>query len=201
MNCGEFQDLFGLYWDLPQEDPRRILVDEHIETCSACREEFRIWQESAALIQSSGDAPDFIPCKAGISQKVMNKIYREESWRIPVSDRFYSISRQWRRNFALVMIIFLTCFTFSFVYSLLHENAVETAGDFSGVMPVASALNSPPSVEGEVVKLQGIPVASISDPIVLTIPVETSPDYLFALSLLGIVFVLLIINWWSRIKA
>lgn len=52
MKCEDIQQLFGIYFDLPDDDLRRKCVDEHIQRCRVCSEEFEIWLESTNLIRS-----------------------------------------------------------------------------------------------------------------------------------------------------
>lgn len=103
MKCSEIQELFGVYWDLPNDDLRRTAVDEHIATCAECAEEFQIWEESTILIRTAAidsELPDYEPMVSG---KVMSRIYEDESWRIPVSERMYTISYKLRRNLTAVI--------------------------------------------------------------------------------------------------
>lgn len=54
MDCSRAEELLGIYFDLPEGDERRLLVDQHILECPACAEEFRLWEESCSLIQDGG---------------------------------------------------------------------------------------------------------------------------------------------------
>ena len=42
MKCSEIQELFGVYWDLPNDDLRRAAVDKHIsELVPSVRRSFK----------------------------------------------------------------------------------------------------------------------------------------------------------------
>lgn len=205
MRCENIQELFSEYWDWPESDLRRRRVDEHIGHCLKCEQEFRLWQESSALIKEAVQLcmPETIG-GARIADRVMNRIYREDSWRMPVHRRVYRFSRRLRRRLTLVMSFFLAAMSVS-LFAAIANPPEEEAQTFPAIMPVATAgTSSGGGVQlasgGSV--LEGMPVASISDPLVLRVgPAESGPNYWMVLSLLGIVVTLLIMNWLSRIRA
>jgi uncharacterized membrane protein len=202
MNCNEASELFAAYPDMPKGDKLRIKIEEHIRSCTSCAEEFAIWEESSNLIYTA--APYIEPAKSmKMSNSVMDRIYADESWRIPVPERMYTISYKLRRNLSAVISLCLALFMLSFLYSVIDDShrTEEVAFSFEGVMPVASAVASTGD-EGAALgaKLKGVPVASISDPFILGNPIKTNPDYMVVVSLLGVVVALLIMNWFSKIK-
>lgn len=203
MNCNEVKERFFEYWDLPETDPGREQVNEHINKCAACAEEFELWEASSNLIQTS--SPIFTEettTTSPISSSVMHRIYADEAWRMPVPDRIYSISYKLRRNLTAVISFCIALFMISFIYSVVYEPAPEVLA-FEGLIPVASAVAETNSgAAASSTTLQGVPVASISEPFILGMnPIKTYPDYMVVMSLLGIVIALLIMNWFSRIKA
>jgi hypothetical protein len=202
MNCNEVQQLFGIYWDLPEEDERKRIVDRHVGSCSLCGEEFRIWKESTELIRTdSGGAAEVRD--SSVSSRVMGRIYAEEAWRLPVPDRIYTISPKLRRNVLTAFICCLALFGTAFVWSFFssgNEDAIPISQDTSsfGLHPVAAVQGSDPMNAGNMEKA----VASLSDPFMLkTGPIHTWPDYFLALSIVGTISVLLIMNWLSRTDA
>lgn len=204
MNCQEIQDLFELYWELPDDDVRRIQVRKHTAQCQDCKEIFEFWEESAELFRSSGE-PEHVPRPTDtVSSLVMNRIYETEAWRIPVSERIYLISDKLRRNFTAVIACTLTLFIGSFIFSLMDTGTGKQGGAeketiIFGLHPVASAAASSESFD--VYKLPNA-VASLTDPFLLRAGATTTlPDYFLALSIIGMVFTLLIMNWWSRTRA
>lgn len=199
MNCEQTQQAFGAYWDLPEDDAERLLVDNHLLTCESCREEFRMWEESAQLIRMFSDDNDPIGIMDDVNVSVMDRIYTEQSWYMPVASKSYHFSKTFRRNVTLIIACFLAMFVVGLYHLLTGTNdassvdmakltgLIETADAASGGNPIPESFYA------------DVPVASISDPIVLNI-VPTVPQYYVALSLLGIIMTLLILNWFSRTR-
>jgi hypothetical protein len=205
MKCDDIQQLFGIYFDLPDDDLRRKCVDEHILRCRDCAEEFEIWLESTSLIRSMHDIPQFPRKSTPIADKVMNRIYEDESWRIPVTDRIYQIPYKLRRNLTAIIALSLAVFVVSFLFNLVYPshstmNALEASP--SGFNQVASAAGVG-SGEGVVSAISSTAVASTSAIIVAPIKISYihTPDYWLALSLLGLISALLTMNWLSRTRS
>jgi predicted anti-sigma-YlaC factor YlaD len=202
MNCDEIQELFGVYWDLPSNDERRLQVREHIKSCRQCAEEFEIWEESTNLIRSTQE--ETVPAMSdAIAGGVMSRIYEAESWRLPIPERVYMISLKMRRNITAAIVCSMALFVFSFLYSLFYNGttasqntAFKTDHSIYGLQPVASV--NPDSMD---VHAMSSAVASLSDPFLLKVgPIHTIPDYMLAISMLGMVCTLLIMNWLSRTR-
>ncbi|NEW06061.1 zf-HC2 domain-containing protein [Paenibacillus sp. SYP-B3998] len=208
MKCSDIQELFGVYWDLPNDDLRRLAVDKHIASCPKCAEEFQIWEESMLLIRSvdlSRDLPDYEPM---VSDKVMNRIYENESWRIPIPERMYAISYKFRRNLTAVIAFCLALFMFSFLFAIVYEGSPQSS--------IASADNTLFDLEApQVLKSSGVEsmnghkmvdaVASLNpsfmEPLRFHVgPINSYPHYLLVISILGLVSTMLIMNWLSRTK-
>ncbi|GAA4843782.1 hypothetical protein GCM10023310_22090 [Paenibacillus vulneris] len=209
MKCEDIQELLGTYWDLPEHDLKRQCVDEHIKTCSYCAMEFEIWRESTELIKSAAGAEELAEISTPISRNVMNRIYEDESWRVPVTDRMYAISFKLRRNITAVVAFCLALFIFSFVYSITHQAAPEMTASTSG-SAVFGRIGDPVVVAGsqsDSMNVHTMPsaVASLkgfSEPFMYQVgPIHTFKDYLIFVSLLGLTCTLLIMNWFSRTKS
>jgi hypothetical protein len=201
MKCDDIQQLFGIYFDLPDDDLRRKCVDEHILRCRECAEEFEIWLESTSLIRSMHDIPQIPRKSTPIADQVMNRIYEDESWRIPVTDRIYQIPYKLRRNLTAIIALCLAVFVVSFLFNLIspsHSTMNTQEASPSGFNQIASAAGV--SVVSEI---SNTAVAStngiIVDPIKLSY-IHT-PDYWLALSLLGLISALLTMNWLSRTRS
>jgi len=207
MKCNDIQELFGIYFDLPAEDLRRRCVDEHIARCEACREEFEIWEESTDLIRMTRIEPEAVSEAAPISKQVMSRIYRDESWRLPIQDRIYTIPFKLRRNLTAVIAFCLTLFMFSFLYTLVDGNGSTdtrtTASAHYGLKQTARA--SADLSDSLNVHMMARPTlastgVTIIEPVKIG-PIKTVPDYLLSLSILGLICTLLIMNWFSRTRA
>jgi hypothetical protein len=203
MKCDDIQQLFGIYFDLPDDDLRRKCVDEHILRCRGCAEEFEIWLESTSLIRSMHDIPQISHKSTPIADKVMNRIYEDESWRIPITDRIYQIPYKLRRNLTAIIALCLAIFVVSFLFNLVYpsHSTVQEASP-SGFNQVASAAGVS-SGDTVVPAISNTAMASTSaiivDPIKLSY-IHT-PDYWLALSLLGLISALLTMNWLTRTRS
>jgi hypothetical protein len=201
MKCQDVQEWFGAYFDLPEGDELRRAVDEHVRHCETCREEFRIWRESAELIRGLAGADEYLQADAApVAKRVMQRIYEDESWRMPVPERLYSFSYRLRRNLTAFIAFCMTLFIFGFVFSVTGAGLkAEDAPPHYGLKPVAAVL--PDSQSSSIFSFQGA-VASLKDPYMITMgPVRTVPDYMIVFSLLGLTAAILIMNWLSRTKA
>ncbi|MEK8127382.1 zf-HC2 domain-containing protein [Paenibacillus filicis] len=207
MKCEEIQELFGVYWDLPEDDPKRLQVDEHLAHCDACAEEFEMWKESTMLIRTIADTEGMVVPERGVSSSVMSRIYQDESWRVPVTDRLYRFSAKLRRNMTAVIAVCLLAFMFTFWLSVNHKQPYESAIPESPVFgrigdPVVAAYGS--QVESLNVHSMPTAVASLkgfNKPFTYQVgPIHSVSDYLLFLSLLGLTSTLLIMNWLSRTR-
>ncbi|GFZ89822.1 hypothetical protein GCM10008018_40090 [Paenibacillus marchantiophytorum] len=209
MKCSEIQELFGVYWDLPNNDLRRAAVDAHIATCTECAEEFQIWEESTMLIRTATIESDLADYEPMVSSKVMNRIYEDESWRMPVSERIYAISYKLRRNLTAVIAFCLALFVFSFLFAVVYDGTPQSsiaAADnslFDMQAPQALKSTTTESMNGH---KMGDAVASLNpsfmEPLRFHVgPIHSYPHYMLVVSLLGLIATIIIMNWLSRTKA
>ncbi|UKS30584.1 zf-HC2 domain-containing protein [Paenibacillus sp. HWE-109] len=209
MKCSEIQELFGVYWDLPNNDLRRAAVDAHIATCTECAEEFQIWEESTMLIRTATIESDLSDYEPMVSSKVMSRIYEDESWRMPVSERIYAISYKLRRNLTAVIAFCLALFVFSFLFAVVYDGTPQSsiaAADnslFDMQAPQALKSTTTESMNGH---KMGDAVASLNpsfmEPLRFHVgPIHSYPHYLLVVSLLGLIATIIIMNWLSRTKA
>lgn len=207
MNCSEIQELFGVYFDLPTDDRRRIRVNEHLLTCSECLEEFHLWEESSDLIRSLQSVSTLEVGSVGISGRVMDRIYQDESWRMPVSSKIYSIPYRLRWKLTAFVAMVLAVFALSFFYSLTGAGSREAItpdnANLFGFHQAASASYSADE-SLNVHSLTRTAVASVSanmmEPIKLG-SLHSYPDYWLVISILGLVGALLTMNWLSRTQS
>lgn len=201
MNCNEFTENLAEYWDLQDNDIRKVSANRHLSTCLTCREEFEIWKTSTDWIQFSRETEQAVDTFKPISTDVMSRIYKDESWRLPITFRNYTFSYKVRRNIMATFALFMALFIVTFINSLTGGSDIST--DFyemTGIIDTAHADEL--DIEGNPTMFDGMPVASISSPTILRMgPIQTYTDYLLALSILGFVITLLIMNWLSRLRA
>lgn len=199
MTCEQAQQMFGLVWDLPEGDSERAAFEAHLAECSRCAEQFRLWEESESMLRRLRLAEAGNEADDRINRNVMDRIYAEHSWLMPVKDRTYRWSQSMRRSIAGAMACCLAMFVCSFFYLVLGKPergaSKEQVEKLTGLIDTTSAVDgfAPISIEF----YQDVPVASISDPILLNV-VPTYPHYWIALSILGMIMTLLTINWLAR---
>lgn len=199
MRCDEAGEWFGVYWDLPQDAPERLAVDLHVRECPACAEEFRLWEESESMIQQLPDNErtfEEASSAQWVNDNVMNRIYAEQSWFLPPVRRTYAFSYAFKRKIAGLLAGLLAVFVCGFLYTTMGTIGIDDGR--SEVISSAGAFAANHSF-GDGVHLE-VPVASIGDPIMLYVSPAT-PEYWVALSMLGIVMTLLILNWLSRVRS
>jgi len=200
MKCEDAQLKFSLYWDLPEDDAERVDLEAHLLECQACSEHFQFWEESESMVDMFPETDEVVGPADHVNRSVMDRIYAEQSWLMPVAQKSYHFSKAFRRNVAIIiaacMAMFATAF-FVFVFDSGETPAQAQVAQLSGLLETVNA-----SGGGLVINAgfyAEVPVASISDPFVLQL-VPTFPQYYVALSLLGIIMTLLILNWLSRTR-
>jgi len=202
MNCEQAQQWFALVWDLPGDDPERLAFEAHLAECERCAEEFRIWEESESMLRRLPYEEAGEETGESITRSVMERIYREDFWLMPVKDRTYRWSESFRRGVSAAMAFFLAMFTCAFVYMAIGRPekpaADEQIARLTGMIDTISSIEGAAPISIEF--YQDMPVASISGPVVLTV-VPTYPHYWIALSILGMIMTLLTINWFSRTRS
>jgi hypothetical protein len=200
MKCEEAAEWFGIYRDLPEDSPERLAVDLHVHSCSPCEAEFRIWEESASLLQEwpADETLQDGPVNANwVNDNVMNRIYSEQSWYMPTVRRTYSFSYAFRRKVAGMLAALLALFACGFLYTSFNRAHGLTAKD-TGIMETANAFAASQKLSSSV--HVDVPVASLSDPIMLHVS-PAMPEYWVAFSMLGVIMTLLILNWFSRVRS
>lgn len=207
MKCADVQKILEQYMDLLPEDQRRLQVDQHITECKDCADELEFWKESLAWIEEEEavrNTPMPTPAPA-MSDSVMSKIYSDESWRVPVTDRIYAIPYKARRNLTAFIAMCLAVFVFSFLYSLVvresHDPFAVENSKFGFHQAVSASDNyNGASIHAELMNSKAFAGHVLIEPLKLG-PIQSFPDYFVVLSFLGITAALLILNWWSRTKA
>ncbi len=202
MNCNECNEMLAEYWDLPSNDIRKVSANRHLSTCQACREEFEMWKMSSDLIQFSRESEQAVSTTyQPISTEVMGRIYKDESWRLPLTFKSYTFSYKVRRKIMATFALFMAIFIVTFINSLTGGSEIST--DFNQMTGISDTAHIDElNIDSNPPMFDGMPVASISAPTILRMgPIQTYTDYLLALSILGFIFTLLIMNWLSRLRA
>jgi len=200
MRCEDVQDKFAIYPDLTEDDQDRIEMEAHLLDCAECSAMFGIWEESESLIREFAEEKAVIGPTDHVTRNVMERIYAEQSWFMPVPSKSYQFSKSFRRNIAIIIaacMAMFACAFFVFVFDYRDAPTKAEMQAMTGFIDTANA--SGEDMFGEFGLYAEVPVASISDPFVLQV-VPTFPQYYVALSLLGLVMALLILNWLSRTR-
>lgn len=205
MNCKDVQDSLAGYWDMPDASLEKREIEAHLQHCEVCKSEYKLWEESIHLVQSM-DLPnnEVQETNNPVSRQVMDRIYAKEGWLRPVSEHIYEISYRLRRNLLVMISVFITLFLFGLIYPLFHTytSASHTlkpeVHSIEGVQPLTAASENVSSAASTVPN----GVASLSDlPMLKMGPIHTVPDYLIALSFLGLTSTMLIMNWLIRTRS
>lgn len=207
MKCEDIHEWLGIYWDLPERDLKRQTVDKHIMLCHECAEEFAMWQESTKLIRTAAHEEENGKLGKSISSSVMKRIYEEESWRMPVEERLYNFSYKLRRNLTAVIALFLAMFIFSFLFSIFYENNNEASGSHESLVfgqigdPVIVAGNGSKSMNVHSMPTAVASLKGFNEPFLYQAgPFHSVKDHMLFISLIGLTFTLLIMNWLSRTR-
>lgn len=200
MKCAEVQDKFALYWDMTEDDPDRIEMEAHLLDCRECADLFGVWEESELLIREYSEETMPIGPSDHVMRNVMDRIYAEQSWFMPVPSKSYQFSKSFRRNIAILIAACMAMFACAFFVFVFDYREAPSQAEMQAMTGLIDTVNaSGDDVLGAAGFYAEVPVASISDPFVLQV-VPTFPQYYVALSLLGLVMALLILNWLSRTR-
>ncbi|THF78387.1 anti-sigma factor family protein [Cohnella fermenti] len=198
-DCDVQQRRFSDYWDDALSSHERIKFELHLSSCASCKEEYRFWEESAALIREIqlSDVPDVDSRTVEeINRNVMNRIYAEQNWFTPASRRLYAFSGRFRRRMGSLLGTMLTLFVVGLLYAV-YAKLQRPEAPYTGVMEMASAAGAGDSAPGGMIV--DVPVASLSDPIVLHVD-PAIPEYWIAFALLGVLMSVLTMNWFARVR-
>ena len=202
MKCNEIEQFIDSYLELDEDDPLRIEIEAHLFDCEHCSTILELDFSSLSLSDLSFTDADIKQTNIDyINKHVMDRIYAEEAWYMPIVTKNYHFSRNFRRNIAMIIACCLAMFSialFVFIFDYKEDTKSTIAANISGIVDIASA-ESVNLVSSNIYKGQ-IPVASISDPIVMQV-VPTFPQYYVALSLLGIIMTILVLNWFTRTRS
>lgn len=201
MKCAEVEAYYKLYWKMDENDPIRVEVEAHLLECEYCANELNIQLDEIDFLKQS--LHDTIVTSHDIdyvNRQVMDRIYAEESWYIPVASKRYYFSKAFRRNIAIIVASCMAMFSLAlyfFIFDYSKENLQYANTSVSGLVDIANAASD--GAVKSAIYMTEIPVASISEPIVMKV-VPTFPQYYVAFSLLGFILTLLLLNWLTRMR-
>lgn len=197
MKCDEVQELFSGYWDVCEGEPMRLAVDAHLMHCEICREEFRLWEESEAMIRTLSESEQLAGPVDHVNRAVMDRIYAEQTWFMPVYHKTYQFTRTFRRNAAIAVASCMAMFATALL--VLIFNHYRTTAETTQMTGLIEPVNASEGGGFATSYYADVPVASISDPLVLEV-VPAYPQYWIALSILGLIMAMLMLNWLARTR-
>lgn len=199
MKCCEAQELFGLMWELPIDDPKRLVLEQHIATCSECSAEFQFWEESQWLIQDLDYEITEMQAES-INRQVMDRIYNESPWLIQDKSKPFAVSGTTRRRISLWITACLMVFCISFFFFIMMDRSASKTEPVpsNGILPTGIAGN--PSIlpqNGTYI----IPElnSGIIEPLVVSMG-PTHPLYWMVFSILSVALALFSLKRLSRIR-
>ncbi|HEY2492586.1 MAG TPA: anti-sigma factor [Paenibacillus sp.] len=199
MKCWEAQELFGLMWDLPVDDPRRLMLQQHLSTCSDCTAEFQLWEESHHLIQILSDDEVTDTQLEAMNRNVMERIYRESPWLIQDHSKPFAVSGITRRHLSMWIAGCLMLFLVSFLFFMMMGNpSSEDTPSANGILPTGIAGSSTLLQQQEKLNLPDLN-SGIIEPLVITMG-PSHPQYWMLLSILSVALALFSLSRLSRIR-
>ncbi|CAH8714185.1 zf-HC2 domain-containing protein [Paenibacillus thiaminolyticus] len=196
MKCAEALEWMPVYSQLPEDDPQRLAIEKHVSECESCAEQYSVWAASEEWMEDDSDILVREASGSGFSPaRVMNMIYEEQDWLVPVHQRSQTWSLRSRNMLAGIVAFCMGIFLCALIVLLVRREQ-SNIEDISGVIPTVVAGGDQSGWGNMTI---GVPVASISDPVILQV-VPTIPHYWIALSLFGVTFALLLLNWLTRVR-
>ncbi|MFB5675577.1 anti-sigma factor [Paenibacillus terreus] len=203
MKCREAKELFGVLNDLPEQDPRRKMVEDHSAHCERCSAEWSGWQLSrSAMLQISDEVTE--EQAENVNRRVMERIYAESPWLVPGENRRSRISPALRKTISAWIAGFLAVFLCSFLVLTMSSSPAGKSFDHasieaqqSGILPTGVAGSDSVSDSFKVVLPE--PTYGIMEPLIGNI-VPAYPQYWMVLSFLAVALALLSIGWVHRVR-
>lgn len=135
MNCKEAQELFGVMPELSESDPKRKMLDLHLQGCEYCAAEYKIWNYSMdAVLAMPAEVTEFQAEQ--VNRRVMDRIYAESPWLAPdIRDKAHS--RRLRRRSTIWAACFMAVFLLSSILFALGGSFKEEqqSQQLTGILP------------------------------------------------------------------
>jgi len=165
MNCQKIKKLLNPYIDKTLDTATAQHVDEHLKTCSVCREEHLKLKQVASVLNSISIQPTLAP--ADFTKNIMAKISREEiqiqsSWMGRLKKQVSIPRLSFRLAGAAAAAALIVFFSFTFIFNApdtpsicsaevqfslrisdTKAHTVAIAGDFNDWSPQANTLKDP----------------------------------------------------------
>jgi hypothetical protein len=206
MRCQEVRSLIKNYHAGSLDEFTRIRIHHHLADCKSCTEDFDIWVRGEEYIKNS--KPNSSPLPSSSSSAVMNnvmgRIKQEEKWANPSVSKSSTFSRRKKTLFSFVCTMLFIFFVLFFTITFIPQNEIatdrvieleqlDTWDDINKIVLKEQTQNEETSMNFQV-------VASLSDPIIYTLPTEgTNIPYGIIFSIFGILCIILGMSWITRV--
>lgn len=203
MKCAEALDWISVYTDMPADDPQRIEIEQHIQECEGCAEQYHIWEVSEQWDEEmtdwslrAVDWDDTAPVREFRPEDVMERIYNDSPWFTPAHRRGNRMNPRMRNLFAGIVTFCLAVFL-SGMLAIAVTSGEPSAKPETGIVPTVIAGTSNSSLSNLEVNL---PDLGETDPFLLHV-VPSTPQYWIALSLLGMAIALITLHKLTRARS
>ena len=204
-SCDDFQEIMSNASDPGLTGQLSNKLSEHLAICEECqminqqwmmiRQEIRAIAEESIMEHTNENHPPHPTSK--MASKVMEQIYRQDDWRRPVVERQFSFSNKMHRTISIGVAFFVSVFLIGFLYALIVPPVMPVDEPLIGIQPIAIA--------GGITDDEFFSTTAMAN---ITVPMKLSPDasvvainYLLVISMIGLVTVMLLLNWFSRSKS
>ncbi|AMA73558.1 MULTISPECIES: zf-HC2 domain-containing protein [Aneurinibacillus] len=206
MNCKTFRRLLPDYMEGKLSSSLEEEVEEHLEQCPACQEEHAVYIDSNQTFLHSPVLPAAYE-HVTVSDKVMERILKENKWASPAPEHARPISPVVRR--------LITGFAFAALLACLLPLIMlgQQLNEAMQAMPIDTATDTvlsaealslvPDAGKGAGKNAQYGVIASLADPIPYSLSAkERVPriHYGLLMALFGILVTVISMNWLSRVK-
>ena len=195
MKCCEAQELFGLMWDMSIDNPKRLMLEQHIATCSECSAEFELWEESRLLMHDLSDEWTELRSES-INRQVMDRIFSESPWLIQDQSKPFEVPVATRQRLTVWIVSCLMLFFISFLLFITvdpSKSKMEIVSS-NGILPTEIAGSST-----EVTYIIPELNSGIIEPLVISMG-PTHPLYWMVLSTMSVALALYSLRRLSRIR-
>lgn len=206
MRCQEVGSLTKNYYTGSLDEFTRIKIHHHLAGCKSCTEEFDMWNRGEEYIKRCTTPPSgFKPqSNSDVMNSVMGRIKQEEKWANPSFQQPKSYSKITKTlvsfvgSMLLIFFILFSATTLTPQADLVSDTVVnvemlEGSWDLNKIVLREQVSEEETSMNFQV-------VASLSDPIIYTLPTEErNIPYAIILSVFGILCIILGLSWITRV--
>jgi hypothetical protein len=211
MRCQEVRSLIKNYHAGSLEEFTRIRIHHHLADCRSCTEDFDIWMRGEEYIKNSTSNSSSLPSSSSsaVMNNVMGRIKEEEKWANPSfsknsASKGSTFLKRKKMLFSFVCTMLFIIFVLFFTITFIPQNEIATDrvieleqldawDDINKIVLKEQVQNEETSMNFQV-------VASLSDPIIYTLPTEgTNIPYGIIFSIFGILCIILGMSWITRV--